>query len=46
MRKKYKKIAITLFLAFGLFINLSSNIQDEVNNPSITISSDPIIGDH
>jgi len=53
MRKKHKKLAITFLLAFGLFINLSSNIHADVKNPSITLgtlsnetNNDPIIGDH
>ncbi|WP_391115872.1 hypothetical protein [Psychrobacillus sp. L3] len=49
MRKKHRKIAITVLLAFGIFINFSSNM-DEVNNPSLptgtSLFSDPIIGDH
>jgi len=50
MRRKQRKIAITILLAFGLFINCSSNIHGDVNNSSILQGtlpySDPIIGDH
>ncbi|MEK3953216.1 hypothetical protein [Psychrobacillus sp. FSL K6-1464] len=50
MRKKYRKLVITVVLAFGLFINFSSDIQAEFNTPSIpqgaSLNSDPIIGDH
>lgn len=50
MRKKHRKIAITVLLAFGLFINFSSSTQAEEIEPSvpkgISLYSDPIIGDH
>lgn len=53
MRKKHRKIAITVLLAFGIFINFSSTIHSEANKPSITLgtlsnqpNNDPIIGDH
>lgn len=50
MKKKHRKILITLLFAFGVFVNIPSNIQDGVNNPSLPLStslySDPIIGDH
>ncbi|MFJ7828534.1 hypothetical protein [Psychrobacillus sp. NPDC096623] len=53
MRKKNRKIAITVLLALGIFINFSSTIHAEVNNssPLGALSNsepikDPIIGDH
>lgn len=49
MRKKYSKLAISVLMAFGLFINFSTNIHADINNPikTISISADePIGGSH